>query len=209
MGSDNEVLEEKSYDLLAEIASLLEPVDVTDKVLWVRRAIRLHTLSVALYFPRLTQLEASRKGRAPSVDMITIARRHAAVKLYEHYASSKLNRNKSTTKTESSRPPISRGLSARFTRLRFLKEILALESGGLSILMDDLSLNNYVTLFSGQLRKSRAVALLIKAYVTNGMDLKNIDRNLNRRPLGFQTMRYALCHPIANQFKKSEVRKDS
>lgn len=65
MPLENGTLDEKPYDFLAELHELLETIDVNDEVLLVRRAIQMHALSVALYFPRLTQLDVSRKGRAP------------------------------------------------------------------------------------------------------------------------------------------------
>ena len=90
----NGAFDEKPYNLLAQIQELVERVDVNDEVSLVWRAIQMHVLSVALYFPRLSQLETVRKGRAPKVDMIAPAGRHAAIKLYERYSFSKLRRSR-------------------------------------------------------------------------------------------------------------------
>ena len=201
-------LDEKPYDLLAQMQELLNPIDVSDKIVLVRRAIQMHALSIALYFPRLSQLEASRKGTVPNVDMIALARRHAAVKLYQHYASPIPRSHPPNSETVRSSTPVKKGLSIRFKRVQFLKEFLALESGGLSVLLDDPSLGEYASLFSSQPRKSKAVSILIKAYTTNGTDLKELDRKLNRYPLGLQTMRFAVCDE-KRLFNKSEKTLDN
>lgn len=200
-------LDEKSYDFLAELQELLETIDVNDKVLLVRRAIQMHALSVALYFPRLTQLAVFRKGRAPKVDMIAIARRHAAVKLFEHFVSPVPRRHPPSVDNVPLSIPPNSGFTIRIKRIRFLKELLALESGGLSLLLTDPSLREYRLLFHRQLPKSEAVAILMKAYMTNGSDLKTIERTVNRYPLGLQTMRNALCY--SQMFKKSEKTLDN
>ena len=201
MPLENGTVDEKPYDFLAQLQELLETIDVNDKVLLVRRAIQMHALSVALYFPRLTQLDISRKGRAPKVDMIAPARRHAAAKLFEHYAAPIPRRPPPDVDDVRLSTPAISGLSIGFKRFKFLKEFLALESGGLSVLLDDPSLREYALLFRRQLPKSEAVAILIKAYMTNGGDLKTIERTVNRYPLGLHTMRYALHH--SKMFKKS------
>jgi hypothetical protein len=57
----DDTLDEKPYDFLAQVQELLEAIDVNDKVLLVRRAIQMHALSIALYFPRLSQLDDPEK----------------------------------------------------------------------------------------------------------------------------------------------------
>jgi hypothetical protein len=139
--------------------------------------------------------------------MIAPAKRHAALKLFEHYASPIPRRHPPNSDNIRSSTPVKKGLSIRIKRAQFLKEFLAIKSGGLSVLLDDPSLEEYALLFGRQFPKSEAVAILVKAYTTNGGDLKNLERTVNRYPLGLQTMRKALCR--TKMFNRSEKTLDN
>jgi hypothetical protein len=107
------------YDFLGHAQELICNVDVNDKIFLIRYAIELQEFLVALYYPRFSQLDLSRKGPTPQVDMIAVARRHAAVKLYEHYTSPATERRGHDIRTRASLlSPSKRGLGLRLKRVQ-------------------------------------------------------------------------------------------
>jgi hypothetical protein len=177
------------YDFLGYMNDLLRNADVTDQMILIRRAIELQAFTVSLYYPRLSQLDVSRKGPTPQVDMIAVARRHAAVKLYEYYAARALTRVRSVIKKSTSLSnPVKKRLGLKFRRDQILKEYLNLETGSLSMLLGDPSPVEFAYSLEQRLNLSERVALLIEGYLTNGDELPNT----GRRPVGFQVMKDAL-----------------
>src|SRR5271165_3361162 len=102
MTSASNDLDDMPYDFLGYANDLLHKADVSDESNLIRRAIELQAFTVSLYYPRLSQLDVSKKGPTPQVDMIAVARRHAAVKLYEYYAARALMRRSSEIRKISS-----------------------------------------------------------------------------------------------------------
>jgi hypothetical protein len=174
------------YDLIGELEKLLIEIDVNDEPTIVRRAIELQAFRVSLFYPRFTQLPVSGKIRSPPVDMIALARRHAALVLYRHYTR---HPGLSSWKTDEN------GLILNFKcvelLLELLKDYLHVEKGGLSELEKDISQHYYVNELVSQLPKSRPVGILIDAYMTNGGDL----HGARGQPVGLKIMREALCDP--------------
>ena len=194
-------LDDVAYDFLGYANELLHNLDISDESTLIRRAIELQAFSVSLYYPRLSQLDVMRKGPTPQVDMIAVARRHAAVKLYEYYASrtwrgciSQVKENTSSSKMSKSR---------KIRRTNILMDYLALENGGLSMLLEDPSSRELAYSLEQRLNLSECVAILIEAYLTNGDELPNT----GRRPVGFQVMKNALSE--SKIFKKSEKTLDN
>ena len=121
--------------------------------------------------------------------MIAVARRHAAVKLYEYYATRTPGRRLSQPRKDtSSSKRIKEILGRKIRRAKILKDYLALENGGLSMLLEDPSPREFAHSLEQRLNLSERMALLIEAYFTNGDELKNT----GRRPVGFQVMKDAL-----------------
>jgi hypothetical protein len=163
--------------------SLFRRVDVEDKASIVRRAIELQAFLVSLYYPRRSELPPPAEGHLRPVDIIALARMHAALEAYNHYA------------TRPSFKSIQAGLSTNFkyveVLLERLKDYLTIEGGGLSVDEWEIPKNEYRIELLRQFEKAKAVSTLIKAYVTNGRDIQNISRR-RKSPLGIKTVRNAL-----------------
>jgi hypothetical protein len=189
-GSDNTL--ENFFD---GTHSLFRRVDVEDKASIVRRAIELQAFLVSLYYPRRSELPPLAEGHLPPVDIIALARMHAALEAYNHYA------------TRPSFKSVQEGLAINFkyveVLLELLKDYLDLEGGGLSV--DEweweIPKNEYGIELLRQFEKAKAVSTLIKAYVTNGRDIQNINRR-RKGPLGIKTVRNALCQ--SKRFTQTE-----
>ncbi len=179
------------YDFLGNLQKLLTKIDVNDEALIVRRAIDLQAFRVSLYYPRLSQLPASRKAHPPALDMIALARRHAALMLYNHYTAPGIYRRSLNIKGLPSWKSVQTGLSTNFkcieVLLELLKDYLGIERGGLGALEKDISESEYADALRSQFSKSEAVATLIGAYRSNG------EPDTGRRPFGVKIMRAALC----------------
>jgi hypothetical protein len=195
------------YDFLGYANDLVHNAEGSDEIILIRRAIELQAFTVSLYYPRLSQLDVFRKGPTPQVDMIAVARRHAAVKLYEYYADRALIRRSSgiTKPTSLTKPrkPIKKGLGIKFRQDRVLKDYLELKNGGLSKLLEDPSPHEYSYSLNQKYELSKRVALLIDAYISNGDELPNT----GRRPIGFKIMKDALSD--SEIFEKSEKTLDN
>ena len=135
-------VDDVAYDFLGYANELLHNLDISDESNLIRRTIELQAFSVSLYYPRLSQLDVTRKGPTPQVDMIAVARRHTAVKLYEYYAASQriISQLKEILLVKTNQGGFSR---RRVGRNQILKDYLALESGGLSTLLEDPSPREY------------------------------------------------------------------
>jgi hypothetical protein len=116
-------LDDVAYDFLGYANELLYNLDISDESNLIRRAIELQAFSVSLYYPRLSQLDVTRKGPTPQVDMIAVARRHAAVKLYEYYAR-RTRRGRQIKKNTSSSKWIKESLGRKVGRNQILKVTL-------------------------------------------------------------------------------------
>ena len=184
-------LDDVAYDFLGYANELLHNLDISDESNLVRRAIELQAFSVSLYYPRLSQLDVTRKGPTPPVGhdcgRKTARGSKASRVLCKPYTKGMLQIKQNT----SSSKRIEESLGRRVGRNQILKDYLALESGGLSMLLEDPSPREYAHSLKQRLNLSERVAILIKAYLTNGDELPNT----GRRPVGFQAMKDALSDP--------------
>jgi hypothetical protein len=190
------------YDLLGNLQKLLIKIDVNDEALIVRRAIELQAFMVSLHYPCLSQLPTSRKVRPPALDMIALARRHAALKLYIDYIPPGTYRRSLNIKGLPSWRTFQTGLSTNFrcieVLLDLLRDYLGIEGGGLSALERAISEKEYADKLKSQLVKAKAVATLIGAYRSNGANIPITDK----RSVGLRKIKDALC--ILGLFDKSE-----
>jgi len=181
------VSDDTPYDFCGHAQFLLRNVDVNDKALIVRRAIELQAFQVSLFYPHRYRLTASGKRHPPLVDMIALARRHAALELYKRYTA------RSPGIKGGSLNSVKKNLLINFERievlLELLKDYLALERGRLSVLPEDLSPSEYTDELQRQFSKSKAIAALIGAYRSNDEDLPDT----GVRHVGLRSMKYALC----------------
>jgi hypothetical protein len=182
---------------------LFRSFDVEDKASIVRRAIELQAFLVSLYYPRRSELSPSAEGHPPPVDIITLARRHAALVAYNHYtAPVRLSlRIKGMVSWKAVQDGLSINLPYIEILLELLRDYLAIERGGLSVNERGIPKNEYRIELLRQFEKARAVSTLIKAYVTNGQDIQNVKRRTGS-PLGIKTLRNALCQ--SNRFIQTE-----
>jgi len=190
-----------SYDFCGHVQFLFRSVDVNDKALMVRRAIELQAFQVSLFYPQIYRLTASGKRRSPLVDMIALARKHAALELYRRYTA------RSGGIKGQSLNSIQKTLSINFERIEVLLEILRndlhLEGDRLGDGENDVSLYEYSDELERQLPISNAVAALISAYRSNGGELSDT----GERPVGLKKMIDALCD--SQTVKKSEKTLDN
>ena len=151
------------YDFLGNLQKLLVKIDVNDEAQIVRRAIELQAFMVSLYYPCLSQLPTSRKARPPALDMIALARRHAALKLYNDYTSPGIYRRSLNIKGFPSLKSVQVGLSTNFkcieVLLDLLRDYLGIEGGGLSAPERDISESEYADELRSQFVKAKAVQL--------------------------------------------------
>ena len=112
------------YDFLGNLQKLLIKIDVNDEALIVRRAIELQAFMVSLHYPCLSQLPTSRKAHPPALDMIALARRHAALKLYNDYSPPRIYRRRLNIKGLPSWKSVQTGLSTNFKCIEVLLELL-------------------------------------------------------------------------------------
>jgi hypothetical protein len=184
---------------------LFRDVDVNDEASIIRRAIELQAVLVSLYYPRRVELSPPAEGHLPPVDIIALARRHAALVAYNHYAAPGIYRPGLRIKGLRSWKTVQDGLSINLpyieVLLELLKDYLSIERGGLSVNERDVPENQYRVELLRQFNKAKAVSTLIKAYVTNGQDIQNINRR-TKSPLGIKTVRNALCQ--SNRFAQTE-----
>ena len=181
-------LDQEEYDFLGHAQELLSPIDVNDGPLLVRRAIERQAFSAALYRPRPSDLDPNSKAPDSRMDMIAVARRHAAVQFYERGAARTPTIPGTTYIAGPNYADRNLRLKTAVRRTRVLSEYLQLRRGGLSALLDDPSQSAYADELQCQFAKSRAVAILIDGYMTNGEDLPNTCG----RPRGIKIMREAL-----------------
>jgi hypothetical protein len=181
------------YDFNGGLQFLLQSVDVNDIGLISRRAVELHAFQLSLYYPYLTQLRIN--DISPhKVDMIALGRKYAALRLYNYYASRALYKN--TVDIGLKRVPSLNNIQTGLTRnfepievlLELLKDYLPVEKQGPRVLEKDIAQDEFEKKLQHQFEKSRAVAELIKGYVTNGDELP---KTLGR-PIGSKIMREAL-----------------
>lgn len=124
------------------------------------------------------------------MDMIAVARRHAAVKLYEYLAPTSEKSGLGIERKIPSSTAVEGNVGRLFSRVPLLIEYIALGTGGLSVLLEDPPPREYAYSLRSQFAKSKAVAIFIDAYLTNGNDLPTTDRHHSGR----KTMRDALCY---------------
>jgi hypothetical protein len=176
--------------------SLFHSFDVNDEGFTLRRAIELQGFLVSLYYPLRLELSVQEPAHSNPVDVIVLARRHAALKLYRHYTS---------IKGYPSLKNVQIGLATNLKYieilLQALKGYLALEKGGLSAEERDISPQEYQAALLRKFAKSKAIAILIKAYITNGQAIVQAKRYA-RGPFGIKVMREALCD--SGNFKQTE-----
>ena len=179
------------YDFVGSAQFLLGSVDVYDEPLLVRRAIELQAFLISLFYPRRYGLTAAGKVRLPRVDMIGLGRKYAALELYTFYTFFKY-RPRLGNKLPS-RVTVQNNLSVNFRRIEpiidILKEYLSVKRNALSATQIDISDFEFKEELQRQFEKSKSVAILIDAYLTNGDDLPKT----SGRPVGIKIMRQALC----------------
>jgi hypothetical protein len=116
---------------------LFRSVDVEDKASIVRRAIELQAFLVSLYYPRRSELSPPAEEHRPQVDVIALARRHAALEAFNHYTAPGIYRRSLSIKWLPSWKSVQTGLSINFkyieVLLELLKEYLTIERDGLSV----------------------------------------------------------------------------
>ncbi len=126
------------YDFREGLKFLLQNVDVDDTALLARRAVELHTFQFSLYYPCPTQLPTIKERSRPKIDMVALARKYAALQLFNYYASRALYKNTLGIKRTPSLKNIETGLTLNFkpiaALLELLRNCLAVERDGPSVL---------------------------------------------------------------------------
>src|SRR5208282_6514334 len=112
------------YDFRKGLAFLLKSVDVDDTALLARRAVELHTFQFSLYYPRPIQPRIFKKRPPPKTDMVALARKYAAVQLFNYYASRALYKNTIGIKRTPSLNNIETGLEHNLKPIEALLEPL-------------------------------------------------------------------------------------
>jgi hypothetical protein len=175
---------------------LFRSFDVEDKASIVRRAIELQAVLVSLYYPRRAELSPPAEGQPAPVDIVALARRHAALVSYNHYTTPRIYRRSLRIGGLASWKTVQEGLSINLPYIEVLIELLrgylSIERGGLNVNERDILKNEYRIELLRQFEKAKAVSTLIKAYVTNGQNIQNVKRR-TKSPLGIKTVRNALC----------------
>jgi hypothetical protein len=182
----------KLYDFNGRLQFLLQSADISDTALITRRAVEIHAFQISLYYPYLSNLPITKERLLPKADMIALARKYAALKLYNYYGARTLRKNAIGMKRVPSLQNIQTGLANNFKRievlLELLKDYLFTERDDPGGFEKDVSQNEFENEMRQLTDKSRAVAKLIKGYITNGDEL----RNTLGRPIGNKIMREAL-----------------
>jgi hypothetical protein len=153
------------YLFVEHAAELSSSINFNDEAALLRRAIERQAFSVGLYRPYPSELDTHGRARGPRENFIAVARRHAAVRASERGAARRNNIARLCAADTNIR------LKAAVRRGRVLDECLHLRSGGLSDLLGDPSQTAYACGVKSQFSKSKALADLIAAYMSNGQDL--------------------------------------
>jgi hypothetical protein len=187
--------ETRPYEFYGGLQFLLEKFDPSDNALTTRRAIELQAFRVSLFYPKIYCLTASGKPRRPLINMIALARKHAALALYERYTA------RSPGPTGQSLRSIEENLSRHFDSVRAVLEVLKdylINREDTSSSAHDLAPKEYAIELQRVFTISKSVANIIDIYRSNGVDLQRTDD----RPIGLRIMTNCLCD--AGLFKKSE-----
>lgn len=160
------------YEFCRGLQFLLEKFDPSDNAVTTCRAIELQAFRVALFYPKIYRLTASGKPRRPLIDMVALARKHAALALYKRYTA------RSPGPRGQSLKSIEENLSGHFDSLQVVLEILkeyirnnqdASNSG------HDLTPQEYTIELQRVFIISKSVANIIEVYRSNGVDLHSKD----------------------------------
>jgi hypothetical protein len=193
------------YDFRESLKFLLQSVDVGVTALLARRAVELHAFQFSLYYPYFTQLPPFKERPLPKKDVVALARKYAALQLFNYYASRALYKNTFGMKRTPSLNNIETGLADNFkpieALLELLKDYLTAESDGRGVIEKGISRKGFVKEFRHQVEKSIAIARLIDAYMTNGDELPST----HGRPIGSKIMREALRKAASAKLSRSKV----